>query len=134
GGGESPGEGRTAAAAGQGDDSPHCGIQPTKQLLRRLNAVTDRVWAVIVARVGNGAKSRLAGALSPSQRRTLALAMLGDVVDVCMQARDVLAGTLAVVDESARYVVLRAGRLLFGGPVAGDFTAAIAPLVRSGRR
>jgi 2-phospho-L-lactate/phosphoenolpyruvate guanylyltransferase len=91
--------------------------------------VTDRVWAVIVARVGNGAKSRLAGALSQSQRRTLALAMLGDVVSVCVEARDVLAGTLAVVDRAARYVVLRSGGLILDDP--GDMNAAAALGVRA---
>ena len=96
--------------------------------------MTDRVWAVIVARVGNGAKSRLAGALSPSQRQTLALAMLGDVVDVCMQAREVLAGTLAVVDKAARYVVLRAGALILDDPGDGDMNAAVAAAVRSASR
>jgi 2-phospho-L-lactate guanylyltransferase len=77
------------------------------------------VWAVIVARVGNGAKSRLAGALRPDQRRQLALAMLSDVVEVCTRATGVIAGTLAVVDElDARVIVERAGGIALADPGA----------------
>jgi 2-phospho-L-lactate guanylyltransferase len=85
-------------------------IQPTKIRLRRLNFKaamvsevnpsqhrSDRVWAIVVARVGDGAKSRLSTVLSPSQRRTLALVMLSDVVEVALRAG--LDGVLAVVDE-----------------------------------
>jgi 2-phospho-L-lactate guanylyltransferase len=94
----------------------------------------DSVWAVIVARVGNGAKSRLAGALSPPQRRALALAMLADVVDVCVQARGILAGTLAVVDSpAAREAVERGGAVAVADPGAGDMNAAVVAGLRSAR-
>ncbi len=89
--------------------------------------MTDSVWIVIVARVGSAAKSRLAASLSAEQRRTLALAMLGDVVAVCHQAQGMVAGTLAVVDEpAARLVVLRGGALAIADPGMGDMNAAVA--------
>src|SRR3982074_3966935 len=68
---ESQREARAAHAAGEGHDSVHPGIQPTKRMLRRLKTecrVTDSVWIVVVARVGSGAKSRLAGSLRPDER------------------------------------------------------------------
>jgi 2-phospho-L-lactate/phosphoenolpyruvate guanylyltransferase len=94
----------------------------------------ESVWAVIVARVGNGAKSRLAGALGTSQRRDLALAMLADVVDVCVQARGVVASTLAVVDApDARLTVERGGALAVLDPGPGDMNAAVVAGLRAAR-
>jgi 2-phospho-L-lactate/phosphoenolpyruvate guanylyltransferase len=98
-------------------------------MLRRLNAnsVTESVWIVVVARVGDGAKSRLAGRLNADQRRKLALAMLADVLDTCQQARGLISGTLAVVDEpAARAVALRGGALAIADPGVGDMNAAVA--------
>jgi 2-phospho-L-lactate guanylyltransferase len=89
--------------------------------------VTDSVWIVVVARVGSAAKSRLAGILSVEQRRTLALAMLADVLDVCHHARTIVAGTLAVVDEpAAHWVALRGGALTIPDPGTGEMNAAVA--------
>ena len=97
--------------------------------------MTDSVWIVIVARVGSAAKSRLAGSLSAEQRRTLALAMLGDVVAVCQQARGMVAGTLAVVDEpAARLVALRGGALAIADPGMGDMNAAVAAGIEAVRK
>jgi 2-phospho-L-lactate/phosphoenolpyruvate guanylyltransferase len=94
----------------------------------------ESVWAVIVARVGNGAKSRLAGALSTSQRRELALAMLADVVDVCVQTRGLVAGTVAVVDApDARLAVERGGALAVTDPGPGDMNAAVSAGLRAAR-
>src|ERR1700730_8470215 len=93
------------------------------------------VWAVIVARVGNGAKSRVAGALSPHQRRQLALAMLSDLVEVCTRAHGLIAGTLAVVDElDARVIVERAGGIALGDPGMGDMNAAVRAGLRAVRQ
>jgi 2-phospho-L-lactate guanylyltransferase len=92
------------------------------------------VWAVIVARVGNGTKSRLAGALSATQRRELALAMLADVVEVCVGAGSLLAGTLAVVDlADARLVVERGGAIAVTDPGPGDMNAAVLAGLRAAR-
>lgn len=87
--------------------------------------MTDSVWIVVVARVGSAAKSRLAGRLSADQRRRLALAMLADVVAVCRQARGIVAGTLAVVDEpAARAVAAQVGAFVISDPGSGDMNAA----------
>ena len=89
--------------------------------------MTDSVWIVVVARVGSAAKSRMAGTLSADQRRRLALAMLADVVAVCHQARGIVAGTLAVVDEpAARAVAVRGGAITIADPGSGDMNAAVA--------
>jgi len=94
----------------------------------------DSVWVVIVARVGNGAKSRLAGVLSATQRRALALAMLADVVDVCVAANGVLAGTLAVVDSpDARAAVERGGAIAVPDPGPGNMNAAVVAGLRAAR-
>jgi 2-phospho-L-lactate/phosphoenolpyruvate guanylyltransferase len=85
------------------------------------------LWAVIVARVGNGAKSRLAGVLDPAQRRRLALAMLGDVVAVCRESAGLLEGVVAVVDEpAARCVAQRAGAVVVDDPTPADMNIAAA--------
>ena len=96
--------------------------------------VAESVWAVVVARVGNGAKTRLAGALSRTQRRQLALAMLADVVDVCVQARGLVAGTLAVVDSpDARLAVEHGGAIAVTDPGNGDMNAAVVAGLRAAR-
>jgi 2-phospho-L-lactate guanylyltransferase len=89
----------------------------------------EAVWAVVVARVGHGAKSRLADVLDPGQRRDLALAMLADVVGVC--AASGLAGTVAVVDDTrAATIVRRSGAVALLDPVANDMNAAARSGVR----
>jgi 2-phospho-L-lactate guanylyltransferase len=57
-------------------------------MLRTLKTVrpeADASWAVVVARVGPTAKSRLRGVLEPSERSALASAMLADVLDACAE-------------------------------------------------
>jgi 2-phospho-L-lactate guanylyltransferase len=84
------------------------------------------VWTVIVARVGPRAKSRLASALEPDQRRELALAMLADVLDVCLGRESPLAGVIAVVDDpAARELAERQGALTVSDD-GGDMNAAVA--------
>ena len=85
----------------------------------------DRVWAVVVARVGDGAKSRLSPVLEPEERTWLARAMLADVLGVCLDSRDVLDGTLAVVDQKARDVAARFATTLLDDPSRGDMNAAV---------
>src|SRR5512138_3548253 len=74
--------------------SERIGFQPTKRVLRRLNS---RVYAVIVARAGSGAKSRLAGVLDLHARQRLVVAMLRDVLAAC-RASPELAHSLVVCD------------------------------------
>jgi 2-phospho-L-lactate guanylyltransferase len=95
----------------------------------------ESVWAVIVARVGSGAKSRLAAALSVNQRKELALAMLADVVDVCVPARGVVAGSVAVVDSpDARLAVERGGAIAVADPGIGMNAAVVAGLRAARKR
>lgn len=85
------------------------------------------VWAVVVARVANGAKSRLSPALDATQRRELALAMLTDVLHVCTQARATLDGVVAVVDDaSARAQAEHSGARVVDDPTPGDMNVAVA--------
>ena len=87
----------------------------------------DAVWAVVVARVGNGAKSRLASVLEPEERRRLALSMLRDVLEACARSRDVLDGLIAVVDDpSARWLAESRGAICLDDPVPGSMNAAAA--------
>jgi 2-phospho-L-lactate guanylyltransferase len=99
--------------------------------------MADSVWVVVVARVGAAAKSRLAGTLTADGRRTLALAMLADVLDACRRARQsgIVAGTLAVVDEpAARYVTIQEGAIAIADPGTGDMNAAVAAGIGAARR
>jgi 2-phospho-L-lactate/phosphoenolpyruvate guanylyltransferase len=102
-------------------------LQPTKSLLRTLNSgglVVIPVWAIVVARAGDGAKSRLAADLSIEQRQKLVLAMLEDVLDVCIRAN--LAGVLVVVDTpAAGSVVERCGAIALDDPGDGDMNSAV---------
>ena len=85
----------------------------------------ETLWAVVVARAGVRAKSRLAEVLSGPERQALALAMLADVLEVCGAAH--LAGTVAVVDvPAAQAVAERAGAVVCGDPGRGDMNAAVA--------
>jgi 2-phospho-L-lactate/phosphoenolpyruvate guanylyltransferase len=83
-------------------------------------------WAVVVARVGPTAKTRLAGVLGPSERSALALAMLSDVLQACA---DVFAErVLAVVDvpRGCEVATARGGLAVVDpAPMAG-MNAAVA--------
>src|SRR5438105_775736 len=74
-------------------------VQHTQRALRRLKSVPGAIWAVVVARAGSSAKSRLASALTHPQRQQLALAMLADVLEACTASG--LHGVVAVVDTRA---------------------------------
>src|SRR5437588_12250568 len=71
-------------------------VQHTQRALRRLKSVPGAIWAVVVARAGSSAKSRLASALTHPQRQQLALAMLPDVLEACTASG--LQGAVRVVD------------------------------------
>jgi len=84
------------------------------------------VWVVVVARVANGAKSRLSTALDAEQRRELTLAMLSDVLAVTTHVPNILTGSLAVVDDpEAGELAKRAGAVLVADPTPGDMNAAV---------
>lgn len=85
--------------------------------------MAEATWAVIVARVSNGAKSRLAAVLEPPERRRLVVSMLSDVLHACASS-SALAGSIAVLDTDpeARAVAISAGALLVDDP--GGMNAA----------
>ncbi|HEV7662086.1 MAG TPA: 2-phospho-L-lactate guanylyltransferase [Chloroflexota bacterium] len=92
----------------------------------------DAVWAVVVARVGDGAKSRLQDVLTAEQRGTLALAMLADVLAVCAAA-PALAGILAVVDTpAARDRAAASGATAVADPAAASGAGAMNAAVATG--
>lgn len=95
------------------------------------------IWAVLPVKEFDGAKQRLAGLLSPPQRRALAEIMLGEVLDALAAARG-LAGLVLVTLEPV--AVAAAGRL--GARVVtegardghtGSVAAALRVLAREGR-
>jgi 2-phospho-L-lactate/phosphoenolpyruvate guanylyltransferase len=95
----------------------------------------DAIWAVVVARVGNSAKSRLAGVLGAHDRRRLARAMLTDVLDACVKSTPPLAGTLAVVDEPvARWLAEERGIHAIEDAHPGDMNAAVAAGLDAARK
>jgi 2-phospho-L-lactate guanylyltransferase len=80
--------------------------------------VSGAVWAVVVARTGPTAKSRLSSLLTPAQRSELAQAMLADVLGACAAAG--LAGMVTVADEAAgRRIAAAHGALVMFDPGTG---------------
>jgi 2-phospho-L-lactate guanylyltransferase len=97
--------------------------------------MADKVWAVILTRAGNRAKSRLASALDSAERRALVLAMFSDVVATCVRSNDVLAGTVAVVDAPfACWTAARPGAVVVDDPGLGDMNSAAVAGVCAARR
>ncbi len=86
----------------------------------------DAVWAVVVARCGPTAKSRLSPVLAEADRAALALAMLRNVLATCAYAD--LAGTIAVVDVAEAHAVARAA----GARALPDPGAGMNGAVRAG--
>ena len=84
----------------------------------------DRVWAVVVARAGAAAKTRLGGVLSQPERTLLARAMLADVLDVCGRTCGLVDGTVLVADDAARDLGSRAS-VVVRDPGLGDMNAAV---------
>jgi 2-phospho-L-lactate guanylyltransferase len=94
------------------------------------------IWAVVPVKEFEGAKQRLSSALSPEERRTLAITMLEDVLDAVSAVRD-LAGVLVVtLDPAATSLAIRYGaRVVTEGARdghTGAVTAAARLLVREG--
>jgi 2-phospho-L-lactate/phosphoenolpyruvate guanylyltransferase len=92
------------------------------------------VWAVVVARVGHGAKSRLASMLEPDQRHRLAMAMLDDVLSVCTSPSAGFDGVIAVVDDIAAAMLAERRGALAIRDAGGDMNVAAAAGVRAAER
>jgi 2-phospho-L-lactate guanylyltransferase len=79
---------------------------------------TQQVWAVVVARTGPTAKSRLALELSPAQRAALARRMLAAVLAACSGAD--LGGVVVVTEsEPGAALALQTGAIVLPDPGAG---------------
>jgi 2-phospho-L-lactate/phosphoenolpyruvate guanylyltransferase len=95
------------------------------------------VWAVVPVKEFAGAKQRLSSALSPEERRTLAITMFEDVLDTVSAVRE-LAGVLVVtLDPDATSLAARYGAHVVTEGAreghTGAVTAAARLLVREGR-
>jgi 2-phospho-L-lactate guanylyltransferase len=83
------------------------------------------IWAVVPVKNTEGAKQRLADALTPPQRQQFALAMLEDVLTALAAARG-LAGILMVtVDETAMQLAARYGAMVSHEDACAGHTAAV---------
>jgi 2-phospho-L-lactate guanylyltransferase len=94
------------------------------------------IWAVVPVKEFEGAKQRLSSALSPEERRTLAMTMLEDVLDAVSAVRD-LGGMLVVtLDPAATSLATRYGARVVTEAArdghTGAVTAAAGLLVREG--
>ncbi len=95
------------------------------------------IWAVVPVKELDGAKQRLAGLLSPAQRRALIEVMVGEVLDAVAGARR-LAGIMVVtLDPSTTTLATRLGaRVVTDGARdghTGSVTAGLTLLAREGR-
>ena len=96
----------------------------------------SRIWAIVPVKEFEGAKQRLSPALSPDERRVLAVTMLEDVLEAMSAVRE-LAGLIVVtVDPAATSLAARYGaRIVTEGARdghTGAVTAAARLLVRDG--
>ena len=80
--------------------------------------------AVIPYRLAPDHKTRLVGALDPDARRSLAVAMFTDVIDVCLDVVDDV--TVLVGDAAAAAVARTLGVAVIDDPADGGIDAAVA--------
>ena len=94
--------------------------------------LAEATWAVIVARISNGAKSRLAGALNALERQNLVLAMFSEVLTTSTRSASI-AGVVAVVDGAElRGRAQNAGATVVDDP--GEMNAAVMAGVDAAQR
>lgn len=93
-----------------------------------MSASAD-IWAVVPVKEFDGAKQRLAGLLSPAQRRALIEVMVGEVLDAVAGARK-LAGIMVVtLDPSTTALATRLGaRIVTAGAREGHTGSVMAGL------
>jgi 2-phospho-L-lactate/phosphoenolpyruvate guanylyltransferase len=88
------------------------------------------IWAVVPVKEFEGAKQRLSSALSPEERRTLAITMLEDVLDA-VSAVPELAGVLVVtLDPAATSLAIRYGARVVTEGARDGHTGAVAAAAR----
>ena len=89
----------------------------------------NTVWAALPVKERAGAKQRLAGVLTPEQRRALATAMLEDVLAALAAAP--LAGILVnTLDPDAAALALRHGAVVMTEGARDGHTGAVAAMAR----
>lgn len=94
--------------------------------------MAEATWAIIVARISNGAKSRLAGALDVLERHNLVLAMFSEVLTTSTRSPSI-AGVVAVVDGAElRWRAESAGAVVVDDP--GEMNAAVLAGVNATER
>jgi 2-phospho-L-lactate guanylyltransferase len=95
------------------------------------------IWAVVPVKEMTGAKQRLAGVLTEPQRRSLAAAMLEDVLDVLVSVKTLAGIVIVTVDPQATLLAQRIGARVFADAArdghTGAVTAAARALAREGR-
>ena len=73
-----------------------------------MSASAD-IWAVVPVKELDGAKQRLAGLLSPAQRRALIEVMVGEVLDAVAGARGVAGILVVTLDPQVTALAIRLG-------------------------
>jgi 2-phospho-L-lactate/phosphoenolpyruvate guanylyltransferase len=100
-------------------------------------STSSDIWAIVPVKELDGAKQRLAGLLSPAQRRSLIEVMVGEVLEAVAGARG-LAGIMVVtLDPQVTALATRLGaRVVTDGARdghTGSVTAGLRILAREGR-
>jgi 2-phospho-L-lactate guanylyltransferase len=95
------------------------------------------IWAIVPVKEFEGAKHRLSSALSPDERRLLAISMLEDVLEAVSAVRELTGVLVVTLEPAATSLASRYGaRIVTEGARdghTGAVTAAARLLVREGR-
>lgn len=89
------------------------------------------IWAVVPVKETEGAKQRLAAALSPAQRQALALAMLEDVLVALAEVRGLAGLALVTLDADATALAKQYGAECWADGARDGHTGAVTA---AGRR
>jgi 2-phospho-L-lactate guanylyltransferase len=88
------------------------------------------IWAVLPVKELDGAKQRLAPALTPAQRRELAQTMLTEVLDALAATRGLAGVALVTLDPFATAAAARLGFRVLTGQARDGHTAAVTSAAR----
>ncbi|MBM3596752.1 MAG: 2-phospho-L-lactate guanylyltransferase [Alphaproteobacteria bacterium] len=88
------------------------------------------IWAVIPVKELRNAKHRLAAALTPDQRRGLALAMVEDVLDALAAVQELAGIAVVSIDPDVARIAVARGARLIATDATGGHTAAVAGAAR----
>jgi len=93
--------------------------------------MTSGIWAVVPVKETEGAKQRLAAALSPAQRRALALAMLEDLLAALAEVPRLAGLALVTIDPAAIALAKQYGAECWADGARDGHTGAVTA---AGRR